>query len=230
MNQQEFNYDLFLTGKYRLVTRGGTEVPREAVKPYKSITFPYCYLHPNGTVYSLTKNGRFKDNNRYSEYDLFMIPIQTDETIPFDLDKFKSGEWDVVSTNTGETAEFAKWLQSISAMGVIWNDECNEFEQHEFNLLRLKRKPITPYRHPHLYEVSYNGTNWIRIKKYYDEVEGVEFAHKVLLENNACDGFTHLRLKQPTEITKDQAFDALWNKLEVPITQQVLTEKFRSLK
>jgi hypothetical protein len=208
-NQQEFNYELFLTGKYRLQTRGGIEVNEIKADLFDPIyKYRYEIKHDDIGLKRVNAKGEWYANS-VNDFDLFMIPIEPiDETIPFDLDKFKSGEWDVVSTNTGEIAEFAKWLQSISAMGIIWNDECNEFEQHEFNLLRLKRKPISPFTHPHLYEVSDNEIEWYPIDKYYDHIEGDTFPHKSLFEKHFLLAYKHLRLKQqPLEITKEMMIE-----------------------
>jgi len=236
MNKQEFNYETYLEGKHKLVTRGGIEVPRENLMKYNGISFVYCYLNPSDKiVYSTGKTGLFDHPNAGSAHDLLMIPIepiQTDETIPFDLEKFKSGEYEIVYKHDGDIPVFAVWSEYKNMLVVIWEKEgsANFMEQEAKLYLLLRKKPISPFTHPHLYEVSDDEKNWSNILKYYDFIESDDFPHKTWVGNNKTLVFKHLRLKQPTEISKDQAFDALWNKLEVPMMQQVLTEKFGEFK
>jgi hypothetical protein len=227
MNQIEFKYETFLEGKHKLVTRGEIEVQREYIKPKDHPTYKYS-VWVNGFNYSVTNNGFRFSSTSESEYDLFMIPIksiQTDETIPFDLGKFKSGEWDVVSDN-GLKVEYATIL-SYERLLVCYGDMYDIFgfgNQH----ISLRKKPISPFTHPHLYEVSNDEINWRSIKKYYDFIEGSECPHKYLSPDfNRIKASIHLRLKQPTEISKDQAFDVVAN---LDVVKEKLTEKFGTFK
>jgi hypothetical protein len=234
MNQIEFNYETFLKGKHKLVTRGGIKVPREAVGIQNPISgeYKFKYNHPNSGLWYITNNGKIFSYDKTSNNDLFMIPIQTDETIPFDLEKFKSGEYTVEWHKGDEEVLFSTWDKEDERLLIFW--KINGLVSYDIREARngivMRKKPISPFTHPHLYEVSGDNQEWYPIKKYYDNLEGNDCPHKVLMGNNMTDGFGFLRLKQPTEISKDQAFDALWNKLEVPIMQQVLTEKFGEFK
>jgi hypothetical protein len=218
MNLQEFNHDLFLTKKYKLVTRGGIEVPKESVKPYNSISFPYCYLSPNGTVYSIGRTGLFDHPNRGSEHDLLMIslesiqePIQTDETIPFNWDDYITDNFDIVDLKTTDNIIYhspnlnAEWVQIVfeqrGAMNYKWR------EAHE--CLALKPRPITPYTHPQLYEVSDDEFHWWPLEKYYDDNLAQSWKHLAKCTVHEVPGrYKHLRLKQqPLEITKEMMIE-----------------------
>jgi hypothetical protein len=237
MNQQEFNYETHLEGKHRLVTRGGIEVPKEAVERHNPTSGEHYfkYNHPKSGNWYITNSGKVF-TYKESLNDLFMLPIEPiDETIPFDLEKFKSGEFNLVciADKKQEVPLFTSWCNGNKMMSVVW-DSCGvaqlELSQLKENFV-LKRKPTSPYTHPHLYEVSDDKKVWMTLEKYYEFIDGNRYPHIARVKGSSqyCI-YKHLRLKQPTEISKDQAFDALWNKLEVPMMQQVLTEKFGEFK
>jgi hypothetical protein len=236
MNQIEFKYETFLEGKHKLVTRGEIEVPREALKPYSSISFPYCYLSTNGIVYSIGRTGLFDHPNRGSEYDLLMIPIEsikeptkTDETIPFDLEKFKSGLYKVIDKKGVEPLN-AIWNEHRKEMVLIYKDNYPECFISETYYEHLRLIPIepTPYTHPQMYEVSDDEFSWWEVEKYYDDNLAQSWKHLAKCTVHEAPGrYRHLRLKQPTEISKDQAFDVVANLESV---KEKLTEKFGTFK
>lgn len=227
MNQIEFNYETFLEGKHNLVTRGGIKIPKENFR--KRNSDPYCYEYKNnGCWYSVTSNGHYNVGKSEVSYDLLMIPIQTDETIPFDLEKFKSGEWDVVD-NEGDEILGHLWNKHRNELVVMFKHKMSEcfvdgaYEEH----ISLRKKPISPFTHPELYEVSDDKEHWQDILKYYDYIDTSDWPHVFTGISGLPNKMKHLRLKQPTEISKDQAFDVVANLESV---KEKLTEKFGTFK
>jgi len=232
MNPIEFNYETFLEGKHKLVTRGGIEVPREALSENAHANYAYKYKLNVDEVF-IYANGKPFCGRKECEYDLFMIPIQTDETIPFDLEKWKSGEWDVVDNEDGAIANNAYWVPAIDTLVLIWGKDALPYEKdYAPEALSLRKKPISPFTHPHLYEVSgcidadYES-GYYSIEKYYAFEPNDDYPHKVRKGKNGSRLARHLRLKQPTEISKDQAFDAVANLESV---KEKLIEKFGTFK
>lgn len=212
MNQkQQFNAELYFANPqaWTLETRGGEEVSKETLKKdiEKSSAHKYSYTKKTGTTFYIRSNGELYSDEQ-SKNDLFMIPITTD--IPFTLEDFKTGKYDVVDTVTEKVAEYVK-SYPLSLL-VVYESESVRYEERFYHNLRLRPKPISPFTHPELYEVSDNldGT-WFDIVKYYDFIENREVgSHTILMKNGSTLYYPHLRLKdQPTIITQQQADEAI---------------------
>ena len=207
--KQQFNAELYFANPeaWTLETRGGlkgSNLIDLGNGLYKLSTIESDYL----TVF---KNGNFYQDERECKYDLFMIPIQPLTTdIPFTLEDFKTGKYDVVDTVTEKVAEYVK-SYPLSLL-VVYESESVRYEERFYHNLRLRPRPMTPFTHPELYEVSDNldGT-WFDIVKYYDFIENREVgSHTVLMKNGSTLYYPHLRLKdQPTIITQQQADEAI---------------------
>lgn len=204
--KQQFNAELYFANPqaWTLETRGGVKGSNLIDLGnglYKVSTIESDYL----TVF---KNGNFYQDERECKYDLFMIPITTD--IPFTLEDFKTGKYDVVDTVTEKVAEYVK-SYPLSLL-VVYESEYVRYEERFYHNLRLRPRPMTPFTHPELYEVSDNldGT-WFDIVKYYDFIENREIgSHTALMKNGSTLYYSHLRLKdQPTIITQQQADEAI---------------------
>ena len=212
--KQQFNAELYFANPqaWTLETRDGVKIPKDKLEENKSSSiFAYKYLHPDSKIRyrTITEIGQWGGSS--SKYDLFMIPLATD--IPFTLEDFNTGNYDVVWNDWPIIAAFydeANCRFSILAKGF---GACNTSLDN--TALKLRPRPISPFTHPELYEVSDNldGT-WFDIVKYYDFIENREVgSHTVLMKNGSTLYYPHLRLKdQPTIITQQQADEAIKDK------------------
>lgn len=72
-------------------------------------------------------------------------PIPTPEIIEFDLDKLKTGEWEI-QHSTGRPATKYKWVEEFELMLVQWrgnkDGDYDSYNESMFTCLRLISKPV----------------------------------------------------------------------------------------
>lgn len=142
---------------YTLETRGGVKVPKEALSKSDNLepgeTHPFEYDHPESGRWYITENGNVFSSESLDEKDLFMIPITQD--IPFTLEDFKSGKYDITDKKYKAKPLAAFWSEKLLVLSIIWEEYGSiDYKPSMFDQLLLIEKPITPYTHPEMYEVS----------------------------------------------------------------------------